>query len=115
MTREENCPNCGAPYDPSLSTCPYCKTSYFDMSAIDLNDRRPMWLKLRMGDAIFTSKVVVGPNISVSLKEDVYETHGRNGMVLNRVVASRTADVDMTFHSVADDETLFTVEVSNDR
>lgn len=25
---ETNCPNCGAPIDPSLDVCPYCKTPY---------------------------------------------------------------------------------------
>lgn len=114
MTREENCPNCGAPYDSSLNTCPYCKTSYFDMSAIDLNDnRRPMWLKLRMGDMIFTSKVIVKPDISISLNEETCELHGC-GHLVSKIVTSKTADVNVTFCSVGDRETLFTVEVPND-
>lgn len=114
MTREENCPNCGAPYDSSLNACPYCKTSYFDMSAIDLNDRRPMWLKLRMGDMIFTSKVIVKPDISISLNEEACEFHGRDGHLVSKIVTNKTADVDVTFCSVGDCETLFTVEVPND-
>jgi len=32
-----NCPNCAAPYDAALNKCPYCGTSYFDMSCIDIN------------------------------------------------------------------------------
>lgn len=113
MTREENCPNCGAPYDSSLNACPYCKTSYFDMSAIDLNDRRPMWLKLRMGDMTFTSKVVVSPDLSVSLTEDTYEAYdGHDRKVLARA-STKTADIDITFHSVGDGKTLFTMEVNN--
>ena len=113
MTREENCPNCGAPYDSSLNACPYCKTSYFDMSAIDLNDRRPMWLKLRMGDMTFTSKVVVSPDLSVSLTEDTYEAYdGRLRKVLTRA-STKTADIDITFHSVGDGKTLFTMEENN--
>ena len=114
MTREENCPNCGAPYDSSLNACPYCKTSYFDMSAIDLNDRRPMWLKLRMGDMIFTSKVIVKPDISISLNEEAYECHGRDGHLVSKIVTKKTADVDVTFCSVPDGANLFTVEVPDD-
>ena len=33
-----NCPNCGAPNDPHLNKCPYCGTSYFDLTAIDIAD-----------------------------------------------------------------------------
>ncbi len=61
--RQRNCPNCGAPYKTELNTCPYCGTSYFDMSAIDINEGRPFYLKLKMGNMIFTSKVVVVPDI----------------------------------------------------
>lgn len=100
MTREENCPNCGAPYDSSLNACPYCKTSYFDMSAIDLNDRRPMWLKLRMGDMIFASKVIVKPDISISLNEEACEFHGHDGHLVSKIVTKKTADVDVTFCAV---------------
>lgn len=113
MTREENCPNCGAPYDSSLNTCPYCKTSYFNMSAIDLNDRRPMWLKLRMGDMIFTSKVILKPDINISLNEEAREIHGHFGTV-SKIVTNKTADVNVTFCSVADGANLFTVEGPND-
>lgn len=37
----KNCPNCGAPYDIQLNKCPYCGTSYFDLSALDLTNREP--------------------------------------------------------------------------
>lgn len=55
---DRNCPNCGAPYDADLSKCPYCGTSYFDMSCIDIGERRPFYLRLRYGDYILTAKVV---------------------------------------------------------
>ena len=53
-----NCPNCGAPYDIHLNTCPYCNTSYFDISAIDIGSTEPFYLKLRMDNSVFTSKVI---------------------------------------------------------
>ena len=49
---DKNCPNCGAPYDTVLDKCPYCSTSYFDMSAMDINSQQPFYLKLRYGDMI---------------------------------------------------------------
>ena len=42
-----NCPNCGAPYSMDLVKCPYCGTSYFDLTAIDLVDDTPVCLKIR--------------------------------------------------------------------
>lgn len=44
---QRNCPNCGAPYNVELNKCPYCGTSYFDMSAIDMETHEPFFLKIR--------------------------------------------------------------------
>ena len=33
-----NCPNCGAVYEIDKNKCPYCSTSYYDMSAIDFTN-----------------------------------------------------------------------------
>ena len=44
MAEYRNCPNCAAPYDTKLNTCPYCGTSYFDMAAVKL-DGKPFILK----------------------------------------------------------------------
>ena len=44
---QRNCPNCGAPEDVELNKCPYCGTSYFDMSAIDMEMHEPFFLKIR--------------------------------------------------------------------
>ena len=32
-----NCPNCGAALESNICKCPYCGTSYFDISAIDID------------------------------------------------------------------------------
>lgn len=45
--KEKNCPNCGSPYNPFLSTCPYCGTSYFDLTSLDLTNKQPVFLKLK--------------------------------------------------------------------
>lgn len=47
MPAGKNCPNCGAPYDLNQDKCPYCGTLYFDLSAIDFMDNRPIFLKVR--------------------------------------------------------------------
>lgn len=40
-----NCPNCGAAKDASEIRCPFCGTAYLDMTAIDLYNHEPIWLK----------------------------------------------------------------------
>ena len=42
-----NCPNCGAVINPEQHKCSYCGTSYFDMSAIDFEDGKPFYLKIK--------------------------------------------------------------------
>lgn len=45
--KEKNCPNCGSPYNPLLNACPYCGTSYFDLTSLDLTNKQPVFLKLK--------------------------------------------------------------------
>lgn len=45
--KQTNCPNCGAPYDLELIKCPYCGTSYFDLSFIDFDTTEPFYIKIR--------------------------------------------------------------------
>ncbi len=111
---KRNCPNCGAPYKIELNTCPYCGTLYFDMSAIDINEGRPFYLKLKMDDKVFTSKVVVEPEITVNFYEDTYSALGRHGEV-GRVTVNRNINIDMRFKSVYDSKgVLCTLEVKDD-
>lgn len=42
-----NCPNCGAALDSAICKCSYCGTSYFDISAIDIDSGTPFYLKMR--------------------------------------------------------------------
>lgn len=42
-----NCLNCGAPLDKEYEKCPYCGTSYYDMSAITLDGHTPFVFKFR--------------------------------------------------------------------
>lgn len=47
MPKGKNCPNCGAVYEIDKNKCPYCGTSYYDMSAIDFEDGEPFYLKIK--------------------------------------------------------------------
>ena len=44
----KNCPNCGAVYTLEDVECPYCGTLYYDLSAIDFTENKPVFLKFRI-------------------------------------------------------------------
>ena len=98
----KNCPNCAAPYDVGLNKCPYCGTSYFDLSAIDICNEEPFYLKIKSGNVTYTSKVVVKEDASITISEDAVDVVNKYGDVVGRVVAGKSVDIDIGFKSVAD-------------
>ena len=108
----KNCPNCAAPYDVGLNKCPYCGTSYFDMSCIDINSLEPFYLKLKIGDMIVTSKVVATLDSAIEVSADCTDFELGDGSI-HRAVTSKHADFDLHFQSVVDpnveDDKLFYV------
>ena len=112
----KNCPNCAAPYDVSLNKCPYCGTSYFDLSAIDINNTEPFYLKIKSGNMTYTSKVVVKEDASITISEDAVDVVNKYGDVVGRVVTDKSVDIDIGFKSVADGKgsALFTVFIDEE-
>lgn len=112
---DKNCPNCGAPYDVVLDKCPYCDTSYFDMSTMDINNQQPFYLKIRYGDMIFTSKVIAEPHIDINYCKDAVEAINFKKNRIKTIIRRNDVDVDIKFHSVLDDKgNLFTMRYEND-
>lgn len=68
MSEDRNCPNCGAPYDVELNKCPYCGTSYFDLSCLQIGDK-PFYLKIKdpARNIVFTQKCYL-ENVDVSIE-----------------------------------------------
>lgn len=68
----KNCPNCGAPLEADICKCPYCGTSYFDISALSIGDREPFYLKLKLADPIgegytvITAYVIAEPSLEIN-------------------------------------------------
>lgn len=115
--KQRNCPNCGAPYEIELNTCPYCGTSYFDMSAIDIGERRPFYLKIKMNGMVFTSKVVAEPDVQINLYENTYDILGKHDEKITSFIVDRGMDINMCFKSVHNSdlkEALYTLEVKDD-
>lgn len=54
MEKTRNCENCGAPIGIENDKCPYCGTSYFDFSNIEID--APVILKLKYQGQLFIAK-----------------------------------------------------------
>lgn len=95
MPAGKNCPNCGAPYDLNLDKCPYCDTLYFDLSAIDFTDDKPLFLKVKtvMSGRPATMTMKVAPELGgmkLSCNRDsCYDPYGHRSYTIQR-------DVDMS-------------------
>lgn len=98
---DKNFPNCGAPYDVNLNKCPYCGTSYFDMSCIDVCERRPFYLKLRYGDYILTAKVVAELTTIEQYTDPIYYEEPFSGRI-HIIPRAPNMDIDMHFTTVRD-------------
>ena len=55
-----NCVNCGSAKDIYAKVCPFCGTSYFDLTDIDLDQRHPCVVRFKFQDHIFQMKAFVG-------------------------------------------------------
>ena len=89
--KEKNCPNCGAPYNPLLNACPYCGTSYFDLTSLDLINKQPVFLKLK---TLFDNKPVeltllVRPELS-SIEINTDTEYVYTGLGNSKLVKSQT-------------------------
>ena len=56
-----NCVNCGSAKDVNATICPFCGTSYFDLTDIDLSERQhPCVVRFKYHDIVFQMKAFVG-------------------------------------------------------
>ena len=51
-----NCVNCGSAKDADAKVCPFCGTSYFDLTDIDLDCHHMCVVRFKIGDKVFTMK-----------------------------------------------------------
>ena len=83
--QERNCPNCGAPLESDVCKCPYCSTSYFDISAINLDASEPFYLKVRTNwggkPAIVSALVRAIPSMSITMEAETIHYGGESWQV----------------------------------
>ena len=105
-----NCPNCGAPINSETDKCPYCNTSYFDFSNIDIDEEEPFFLRIKKGDMYITS-LVKAKNTGIKFITESTSYYGYKGNIkVGDIITSRSLVLDIEFESVVQENgTLFTV------
>lgn len=118
---QRNCPNCGAPYDMGLNKCPYCGTSYYDLSALDLTAREPFYLKIKTEmngmPCYITQLVRYKPDMSIEISSDTVDYYGNYGCLIGTFTQSRTMTTNISFEAVASPthKNLCTIEIGGTR
>lgn len=113
----KNCPNCAAPYDVWLNKCPYCGTSYFDMSSIDFTSGEPIFLKIKVSNRdgynyYITQKCI--PNLaSMNVRSESNYCMDARGHILKTFVSNRMCETDITFTAIpTEKDVLFNVRAT---
>jgi hypothetical protein len=97
-----NCPNCGAPISAVDNKCPYCNTSYFDLSSIDINNNEPFYLKIQMGKMTLTQLVRVLPDTSINLESNSCSFYDSLDNKLYEFTTSNNMFTDLKFEAIVD-------------
>ena len=109
----KNCPNCGSPLDPYKCKCDYCGTWYFDLTAFDVEDGKPCYIKFKTSYGTITALAV--PEIqTIESYTDTVNAYS-NGVVVQKFNVAQHCDINVAFHMVASGNRLFTLEVSNEK
>lgn len=114
-----NCPNCGAPYDVCLNKCPYCGTSYYDLSALDLTTREPFYLKIKTemnGVSCYITQLVKPcVDMSIDFSSETVDVYDSLGSVICSYNRGHTMTTNISFEAVTSPthKNLCTIEVLN--
>lgn len=107
-----NCVNCGAAIETDAVKCPFCGTSYFDLTAIDFTSRDPVVLKLRLpcqGGTILISMLARPHFEALEDQWNMVECYSSIGKLLE-IPRSRTVSANISFDAVTRGDDLFTVK-----
>lgn len=99
-----NCPNCGAPYDISYNKCPYCGTSYYDLSALDFTTHEPFYLKIKTEmngmPCYITQLVRPTADVSIEFSSETVDTYDLLGNMITSFNKSNTMTTNVSFKAV---------------
>lgn len=99
-----NCPNCGAPYEVNLNKCPFCSTSYYDLSALDFTSRDPFYLKIKTEmngmPCYITQLVRPRVDMSIEFSSNTVDTYDILGNRICTYTNSNTMTTSISFEAV---------------
>lgn len=105
---KRNCPNCGAPYDIDLNKCPYCRTSYYDLSALDFSTHEPFYLKIKTEmngmPCYITQLVRPSADMSMEFSHDTVDCCDVFGNVVSTFSSNNTLTTNISFQAVRTSE-----------
>ena len=99
-----NCLNCGAPFDVNKEKCAYCGTSYYDMSALDINGDKPFMLKIKTkmngAECYITQLVRVLPEINIEMNSETVDAVDYRGIPILSLSYNHSMTTNLTFQAV---------------
>jgi hypothetical protein len=117
---KRNCPNCGAPYDINLNKCPYCGTSYYDLSALDFTTNEPFYLKIKTEmngmPCYITQLVLPKANMSIEFSSETTDAYDILGSRICTFTRGHSMTTNISFEAVASSahKNLCTIEIVKD-
>lgn len=114
-----NCPNCAAPYNVELNKCPYCGTSYYDLSALDFTTCEPFYLKIKTElngvPCCITQLVRPKRDMSIEISSETIDACDLWGDTICSFTKSQTMTTNISFEAVVspDYKSLCVIEVLN--
>ena len=112
-----NCPNCAAPYNVALNKCPYCGTSYYDLSALNLTAREPFYLKIKTvmnGMPCYITQLVrPSADVSIEFNSTTVDYVDNLGTTFYTATRSSGVTTNLSFEAVTSHthKNLFTIEI----
>lgn len=110
-----NCPNCGSPIEPYKCRCKYCGTWYFDLTAFDMTEDVPYYVKFRTPYGVITT--LARPELqTIEVSQDCDYACDFMGNRIGKFVRSENCDLNVIFHSQVNpqNKSLFTFEINSD-
>lgn len=98
-----NCLNCGAPFDVDKEKCAYCGTSYYDMSALDINSDKPFMLKIKTrmsGTECYITQLVRVSEMSIETSAETTDVMDCRGIPIHSLITNCSMTTNLTFREV---------------
>ena len=106
--QEYKCPCCGGAiaFDSTIQKmkCPYCDTSYYDMSAVDFESGEPFYLKIRTnmnGQQVYITQLVKPILNTIEMSTDTVDCYDHNANVASYIF-NNSLTTNISFIGISD-------------